>query len=317
MKKLGSVISSQQFNKQTLKTLFRISNEMKAAVESGDKIQKMLEGKLLCVLFYEASTRTKLSFEAAMIKLGGRVMGTENARVFSSAAKGESLEDTIRTVNGYGVDVIVLRYDKEGGAERAKKFSEAPIINAGDGPGLHPTQGLLDLFTISQKFGKIEGLNIVMMGDLTNGRTVRSLSYFLAKHFPKNKIIFASPEHVKMRQDIKDYLNKYNVEWHETNDLMSVIREADVVYQTRIQSERFKDKDQVIFQQVKRESQKFIIGPDQLAAMKKTAVIMHPLPRVDEIQYIIDKDPRAIYFEQAQNGLYVRMALLKMILVGY
>jgi len=276
---------------------------------------KLLDGKIMASLFYEPSTRTRLSFEAAMKRLGGEVISTENAKEFSSKAKGESLEDSIRVISGYA-DVIVLRYYKEGGAERAAAFSEGvPIINAGDGIGQHPTQALLDLFTIKKKFGRIEGLEIAMVGDLVNGRTVRSLSYFLAKHYPKNTIHFVSPEATRMRDDIKSYLDKYKVKWFETKDFREILSRLDVLYQTRVQKERFSKSE--IFDQVERESKKLSIRKSTLQYMKPEAIIMHPLPRLGEISYAVDKDPRAHYFQQARNGLYVRMALLKMILDEY
>jgi aspartate carbamoyltransferase catalytic subunit len=269
----------------------------------------------MAAVFYEPSTRTRLSFEAAMRRLGGQSISTENARQFSSAAKGESLEDTVRVVSSYA-DIIVLRYDKQGGAERAQRFSRVPVINAGDGSGQHPTQALLDLYTIREAFGQVEGLNIVMVGDLANGRTVHSLCYFIGKLFPINKIVFVSPKRVEMNQEIKEYLGRKRVDWEETTDILSVLSKADVVYQTRVQTERFKDSP-MICEQVKREAEKMIITEETLRCMKEKSIIMHPLPRVNEISYAVDSDPRAAYFQQAENGLYIRMALLKMILVGY
>lgn len=310
MRKLSGVIEAQQFDKETLKSVFLIAGEMENHF-SGD----LLRGKIMISLFYEPSTRTRLSFEAAMKRLGGEVIGTENASEFSSKVKGESLEDSVRVISGYA-DVIVLRYHKEGGAIRAQKFSTIPIINAGDGVGQHPTQALLDLYTIKKAFGEIEGLKIAMVGDLVNGRTVRSLCYFLAKHYPNNMVYFISPSQTRMRDDIKDYFDKYNLAWEESNDLISVLPEVDVIYQTRVQKERFKDNP-AIYEQVIGESENLIINELALKLMKPNAIIMHPLPRITEISYVVDSDPRAIYFKQAKNGLYIRMALLKMILVGY
>ena len=305
MKRLGGVIMAQQFDKETIEKIFFIADEMKR----GDYNPEMLKGKIMVTLFYEPSTRTKLSFEFAMLKLGGMVIGTENAREFSSAAKGESLEDSLRVISGYHPDLIVLRYHKEGGAERAQKFSSVPIINAGDGTGQHPTQALLDLYTIREKFGRIEKLNIVMVGDLSNGRTVRSLCYFLAKHYPNNHIYFVSPEQTRMKDDIKNYLEKHNVSYLESNELNGVISTADVVYQTRVQKERFGDNP-TLFEEVAKASEKLAITENILKQMKKEAIIMHPLPRVTEISYAVDNDPRAMYFQQAENGLYIRKALL-------
>lgn len=311
MKKLGGVIEAQQFDGETLKTIFSIAEEMERKPD-----QRLLQGKLMASLFYEPSTRTRLSFESAMNRLGGAVISTENARQFSSKAKGESLEDSIRVISGY-CDVIVLRYHKEGGAERAQRFSKVPVINAGDGKGQHPTQALLDMYTIRKAFGTLSGLKIAMVGDLANGRTVRSLSYFLAKHFPDNEIVFVSPTQTKMGDDIKQYLNEHKVKWSENDNLRATAKIADVIYQTRVQRERFQDDAQSTYEEVVKESERFTINEEILALMKAKSIIMHPLPRVTEISFSVDKDPRAGYFEQAENGLYVRMALLKMILAGY
>ena len=312
-RKLGGVIRAQQFDGETLENVFSIAKKMEKLDIIG--YREVLRGKLMATLFYEPSTRTRLSFEAAMKKLGGEVIGTENAHEFSSAAKGESLEDSVRVISGYA-DVIVLRYDKEGGAERAEKFSNVPVINAGDGPGQHPTQALLDLYTIQKNFKEISGLKIALVGDLANGRTVRSLCYFLAKHYPKNEIFFASPELVRMRDDIKEYMDKYGIRWQEVGSLRDILPKMDVIYQTRVQKERFKDRPE-LFEQVVKESDGFVIDKGCLELMKKDAIIMHPLPRLNEISYAVDNDPRAFYFQQAKNGLYVRMALIKMILAGY
>lgn len=311
MKKLNGVIEGQQFDQATLEDIFSIAAEMEK-LTSPD----LLKGKIMASLFYEPSTRTRLSFEAAMHRLGGYVISTENAQQFSSKAKGESLEDSVRVISGY-CDVIVLRYHKEGGAERAQRFSKVPVINAGDGKGQHPTQALLDLYTIRKSFGTLERLSIAMVGDLANGRTVRSLSIMLAKHFPGNRIIFVSPKQTRMGDDVKEYINQHGVKWEETDDLRAAARDADVIYQTRVQRERFQDGDSAIYEQVIKESDRFTINNDILGLMKKESIIMHPLPRVTEISYQVDQDPRARYFEQAENGLYVRMALLKMILAGY
>jgi aspartate carbamoyltransferase catalytic subunit len=311
MKKLNGVIEGQQFDQATLEDIFRIAAEMEKFTSPD-----LLKGKIMASLFYEPSTRTRLSFEAAMHRLGGYVISTENAQQFSSKAKGESLEDSVRVISGY-CDVIVLRYSKEGGAERAQRFSNVPVINAGDGKGQHPTQALLDLYTIRKSFGTLGGLSVAMVGDLANGRTVRSLSIMLAKHFPENRIIFVSPKQTRMGDDVKEYINQHGVNWEETDDLRAAAPSADVIYQTRVQRERFQDGDSAIYEQVIKESDRFTINNEILSLMKKESIIMHPLPRVTEISYTVDQDPRARYFEQAENGLYVRMALLKMILAGY
>jgi aspartate carbamoyltransferase catalytic subunit len=261
----------------------------------------------MAALFYEPSTRTRLSFESAMLRLGGRTMGTDNAREFSSAAKGETLEDTIRIVSGYS-DVIVLRHHEEGAARRAAAVSDVPVINAGDGKGQHPTQALLDLYTIKDELGSVDGVRVAMVGDLANGRTVRSLAYLLGK-YRDVKITFVAPAAVGMRQDIKDHLDENGVDWVEEPDLDAVLGRVDVVYQTRIQKERFADEAE--YQQVKGV---YTITPREMSLLSPKAILMHPLPRVDEIDPSVDTDPRAAYFRQARNGVQIRMALLDMVL---
>lgn len=302
--RLRHVIESQQFSRHLLEDIFARAEEIKR--EPHHYIGR-LAGQVMAALFYEPSTRTRLSFEAAMLRLGGQAIGTDNAREFSSAAKGETLEDTIRIVSGYA-DVIVLRHNEEGAASRAAAVSPVPVINAGDGPGQHPTQALLDLYTIRTELGKIDGVKVAMIGDLANGRTVRSLAYLLSK-FRDVKIWFVAPPQVAMREDLKNHLDEHRVPWVETQDLESVLPEVDVVYQTRIQKERFADAE--TYNAVKGV---YRIDKGSLALMRKYAVLMHPLPRVDEIAPEVDEDPRAAYFRQARNGLHIRMALLDRLL---
>jgi aspartate carbamoyltransferase catalytic subunit len=302
--RLRHVIESQQFTRSFLEDLLSRAEEIKAEPH---RFSGRLNGRVMAALFYEPSTRTRLSFEAAMLRLGGQTMGTDNAREFSSASKGETLEDTIRIVSGYA-DVIVLRHYEEGAAKRAASVSSVPVINAGDGPGQHPTQALLDLYTIRDELGRIDGLNIAMVGDLANGRTVRSLTYLLSK-FRQIKIWFVAPPQVAMRDDLKAHLDEHHIPWVENEDLDAVLPEVDVVYQTRIQKERFTDPAQY-------EALKGIYRIDNhaLELMRKYAIVMHPLPRVDEIAPEVDADPRAAYFRQARNGLHIRMALLDRLL---
>ena len=302
--RLRHVIESQQFSRGLLEDLFARAEEMK---REPHRFMGRLAGQVMAALFYEPSTRTRLSFEAAMLRLGGQAMGTDNAREFSSAAKGETLEDTIRIVSGYA-DLIVLRHNEEGAAKRAAAVSSVPVINAGDGPGQHPTQALLDLYTIRAELGRIDGVRVAMVGDLANGRTVRSLAYLLSK-FKDIKIWFVAPPQVAMRDDLKKHLDEHRVPWVETQDLDAVLPEVDVVYQTRIQKERFTDAE--AYSAVKGV---YRIDESSLALMRKYAVLMHPLPRVDEIAPEVDEDPRAAYFRQARNGLHVRMALLDRLL---
>jgi aspartate carbamoyltransferase catalytic subunit len=302
--RLRHVVESQQFTRALLEDLFARSEEMK---REPHRFIGRLAGQVMAALFYEPSTRTRLSFEAAMIRLGGQAMGTDNAREFSSAAKGETLEDSIRIVSGYA-DVIVLRHNEEGAARRAAAVSSVPVINAGDGPGQHPTQALLDLYTVKDELGRIDGVRVAMVGDLANGRTVRSLTYLLSK-FKDIKVWFVAPPAVRMRPDLKQHLDENQIPWIETEDLQAVLPEVDVVYMTRIQKERFTDP--AAYEAVKGV---YRIDQSSLARMRKYAIVMHPLPRVDEISPEVDDDPRAAYFRQARNGLHIRMALLDRLL---
>ena len=302
--RMRHVIESQQFSRSLLEDLFARADDIKR--EPHHFIGR-LAGQVMAALFYEPSTRTRLSFEAAMLRLGGQTMGTDNAREFSSAAKGETLEDTIRIVGGYA-DVIVLRHSEEGAARRAAAVSDVPIINAGDGPGQHPTQALLDLYTIRAELSRIDGVRVAMVGDLANGRTVRSLAYLLSK-FKDVKLSFVAPPQVAMRDDLKAHLDEHHVQWAETQDLDAVLPEVDVVYMTRIQKERFTDP--AAYEAVKGV---YKVDKTAMARMRKYAILMHPLPRVDEISPQVDDDPRSAYFRQARNGLHVRMALLDRLL---
>lgn len=304
---LQHVYEAQQFDLDLLNIIFDVSNDMKASLSTDYRYATALENKIMASLFYEPSTRTRFSFESAMLRLGGKIITTENAREFSSASKGESLYDSIRVMNGYA-DVIVMRHHEAGSAKKAADTSRAPVINAGDGAGQHPTQALLDLYTIKDQFKEINNLKIAMVGDLKYGRTVRSLTYLLAKYANIN-IYFVSPTVCKMEDDIKEYLDRSGVPWTEEEDLEKVLPEIDCVYMTRVQKERFQNPDDY-----KEAAGKYILSLDKAKKMKPDAIIMHPLPRVDEIPKEVDSDPRAHYFEQAQNGLYVRMALLYLLL---
>ncbi|KAJ8754858.1 hypothetical protein K2173_015370 [Erythroxylum novogranatense] len=310
MFQLDDVIEAQQFDREILGNIFEVAREMEV-IEKNSHGSQILKGYLMATLFYEPSTRTRLSFESAMKRLGGEVLTTENAREFSSAAKGETLEDTIRTVEGYS-DIIVMRHFESGAARRAAATAGIPVINAGDGPGQHPTQALLDVYTIDREIGKLDGIKVALVGDLANGRTVRSLAYLLAK-YQDVKIFFVSPDVVKMKDDIKHYLTSKGVEWEESDDLMEVASKCDVVYQTRIQRERFGERID-LYEEARG---KYIVDCGVLNVMQKRAVVMHPLPRLDEITVDVDADHRAAYFRQAKNGLFIRMALLKLLLIGW
>ena len=306
MDRLYHVLEAQQFDINLLDDIFSTAQEMEQVVQHyGSNI---LNRRVMATLFYEPSTRTRLSFESAMTRLGGAVITTESAQEFSSAAKGETLEDTIRVVAGYS-DVVVLRHNESGASNRAAAVAGIPVINAGDGAGQHPTQALLDLFTIQREIGHLKKITIALVGDLANGRTVRSLCYLLAK-YEGVKMYFVAPEIVRMKDDIKEYLQRHQVLFEEVEDLHEVARQADVVYQTRIQKERFGER----IGEYEQARGKYIIDRAVMDCMQEHAVVMHPLPRVDEIDPEVDADPRAAYFRQAHNGLYVRMALLRMIL---
>ncbi|MCH8842204.1 MAG: aspartate carbamoyltransferase [SAR324 cluster bacterium] len=292
------IVESQQFDLDFIAELFRRSEAFSHNNRSSE-----LQGYTLASLFYEPSTRTRFSFESAMYRLGGNVITTENAREFSSFAKGESLEDTIRVLCGY-TDIIVMRHNEIGAAKRAAAISTVPILNAGDGAGQHPTQALLDLFTLHQKFGRLEGLRVAMVGDLRYGRTVRSLAYLLSK-FQGVKLTFVAPPVCQMHEDIKGFLNRQGLEWRDEADLNTVLPEVDCVYMTRIQKERFLDVAE--FEEAR---DSYRLTPENVQLMSKNAIIMHPLPRVTEIDPQVDSDPRAVYFAQARNGLWIRMAVI-------
>lgn len=298
------VIKAQQFTPQLMQVLFKRASELQMIVDDSRKHQKLgnlLSGGMMFTIFYEPSTRTRISFAAAAQHLGMQVVSTENAREFSSAIKGETLEDTIRVLCEYRPNIIVIRHHETNAAQRASKVSSVPIINAGDGAGQHPTQALLDMYTINKELGRTNDLDIVIGGDLKHGRTARSLSYLLAK-FPNNRITYVSPKELRIGNDIKTYLKKHNVKISETEDLDSVLTNADVVYWTRVQKERF-DSSKLQFS--------FKLTPEHLGLMKKQSVLLHPLPRVDEIAAAVDGDPRAAYFRQAGNGMFIRMALIE------
>jgi aspartate carbamoyltransferase catalytic subunit len=299
--RLNHVISSDQFDRERLDDIFARARDLAGRRDT------RLAGQIMATLFYEPSTRTRISFESAMLRLGGSIVGTEAARQFSSVYKGETLEDTIRMVSAYA-DVIVLRHDQAGAAARAATVSSVPVVNAGDGPGEHPTQALLDLYTIGSERGSIEGVHIAFCGDLRFGRTVRSLALLLSL-YPGVRMSFVAPEVVQIGGDIQGRMTAAGVPITLTERLDDVIDTVDVVYQTRIQKERFTTPAD--FEAARRAIH---IDARVMAALPATAVVMHPLPRVDEISTEVDADPRAAYFRQAKNGVAVRMALLDLLL---
>lgn len=305
--KLRHVVESQQFTLPMLMELFQIAGQMEKVLARGGT--QDYQSKIMASLFYEPSTRTRLSFESAMLRLGGKILSTENARTFSSVASGESLADTIRVLGDFA-DVIVLRHDEIGGAKRAAAVSSVPVVNAGDGKGgQHPTQALLDLYTIYKERGAIEGLKIAIAGDLAVGRTARSLSYLLGK-FDRVMIYFVAPDVLQMKSDLLDHLAEHDVWFALESDFSKILPEVDVLYQTRIERERLGDRaDQ--YDEIARS---YFIDAAKVARMKEGSIILHPLPRLNEIAPEVDGDAHAAYFRQTRNGIAVRMALLATVL---
>jgi len=307
MEKLKHVISARQFtDPEFLQGLFESANRM----ERDDVFRALtgpLRGRILATLFFEPSTRTRFSFEAAMQKLGGGVLTAENARTNSSATKGESIRDTIRVVSEYA-NVIAIRHYEEGAAEEAARISPVPIINAGDGSGEHPTQALADIYTIKKEIGWLAGLRVALVGDLLYGRTIHSLLPMLSLYSGVT-IDLISPPQLRLPQKYRDFLKEKKIPFNEGERLDGVIEQADVAYITRVQSERFASRED--YDAVK---DVYVIDADMANRMKQEAIIMHALPRVNEIAPEVDGNSRAAYFRQAKNGLYIRMALLKYLL---
>ena len=266
-----------------------------------EKYSDRAKGKILATLFFEPSTRTRLSFESAMFRLGGNVLGFSSPKG-TSVEKGESLADTIRMAQAYA-DVIVLRHYVEGSARVAAMISRVPVISGGTGSQEHPTQAILDMYTIWKSFNRLSGLKVAIVGDLRYGRTVPSLSYALAK-YPGNKIYFVAPKQLRVRKEVL-YDLEGKIEWEEKEDLEEVIGEVDVAYITRVQKERFPDPQDYV-----KVKDAYIITPDLIEQSKKDFILLHPLPRVGEIVYDVDEMPQAKYFDQARNGVFARMAIL-------
>ena len=297
------ILSVKQFKHRDLDIIFDVARDMREMVDRQGAVD-ILKGKLLSNLFYEPSTRTSSSFAAATQRLGGNVIQINNV-TFSSVSKGEELRDTIRSMGSYS-DAIVLRHPDEGSADIAAEVSEKPIINAGDGIGEHPTQALLDIFTIVEELGTIDGLTVTMLGDLKYGRTVHSLAKLLALY--DLKLNFVAPDLLKAPTALVDSLIESGVGPCKHVDLDSIISETDVLYVTRVQQERF--VDQSVYEKVNRS---YAVNVDTMDIAKERMIVMHPLPRVDEISRAVDKDPRAAYFRQMEYGMYVRMALLALV----
>ncbi len=305
--KLQHIIESQQFTLPMIVELFELADQMERTMARGGT--QDYNNRIMASLFYEHSTRTRFSFETAMHRLGGDILSTERANTFSSVAEGETLEDTIRVIGNYA-DVVVLRHNEVGGAARAAAVSHIPIINAGDGKGgQHPTQALLDLYTIYKEMKSIDGVKVAFIGNLANGRTVRSLAYLLGK-FERVKLYFVAPPYLQIRQDILDYLTRHNVWFALESDLKKVLPEADVVYSTRIEPELIRQYGEPPEEVTAR----FYIDQSMMALLPSRSLLMHPLPRLREIDPAVDADPRAAYFRQTRNGVVIRMALLVSVL---
>lgn len=290
------ILSVKQFNRHEYHMLFGVAHEMRNLVERYGQVN-LLNGRVLCTAFYEPSTRTCTSFETAMIRLGGSVVSIKDST--SSIAKGESIGDTVRTLNSYA-DIIAMRHPEVGSVGQAARVSRSPIINAGDGIGEHPTQAMLDAFTIREELGSVNGLTVTMVGDLKNGRTVHSLVRLLSNY--DVKLNYVSPPNLRMPEDLKAEIKKLNIEQNEYETLDAVLANTDVLYVTRVQKERFKD-----LAEYERCKDAYIINNAVMRKCKSQMIVMHPLPRVNEIDPEVDFDQRAAYFRQMRYGLYVRM----------
>ena len=301
--KLHHLVETQQFDRASLGELFQLASSLEG------KREESLKGKILAALFFEPSTRTRLSFESAMLRLGGEVITMESGDS-SSQSKGETLEDSIKVINSYA-DIIVMRHPEVGSATRAAAVSKVPVINAGDGNmGQHPTQALLDLYTIQRELKREDGIHIAFVGNLKYYRSARSLAYLLSK-YKDIRVTFISAPELRMEDDVKAHLKENNVPFTETEDMTAGIRDADVVYQTRIAKEWIKNDAEY-----EKQRGRYIITRAVADSMKEGAIIIHPLPRVGEIEAAVDDSPHAVYFRQVGYGLLVRMALLKTILNG-
>lgn len=299
---MSHLIETQQFTRETLTELFKLASSLEG------KRNDSLKGKILASLFYEPSTRTRLSFESAMLRLGGEVITMENGRESSSQSKGETLEDSIKVINSYA-DIIVMRHAEVGSAARAAAVANIPVVNAGDGNmGQHPTQALLDLYTIQRELGREDGMHIAFVGNLKYYRSPRSLAYLLSKYKDIRVTFISSPE-LRMEDDVKNHLRENGIPFTETEDMVEGIRDADVVYQTRIAKEWIKNDEEY-----EKQRGRYIITRTVADAMKEGAIIIHPLPRVGEIEEAVDSSPHAVYFKQVGYGLIVRMAILKTLL---
>lgn len=294
------VLSSDQYTRESLEEVFRLAEKIR---NNPKEYAHKLDDKIIAIMFYEPSTRTRLSFETAALKLGAKIITTENAGEFSSAAKGETIQDTVQVIAGYA-DALVIRHKSDTSAIDAASVNKIPILNAGAGKGEHPTQALLDLYTIERKKGKIDGVRVAILGDLLYGRTIHSLIKLLSL-YDNVEIYGLSKEAFALPKEYIDMLKERGIEYKKCTSFDELPKDIDVIYHTRIQAERFEGDFG---------KEEFIINKKVLDTFSDHTILMHPLPRVIEISTDVDDDPRACYFEQAHNGLYVRMALLLQVL---
>ncbi|MDQ6673650.1 MAG: aspartate carbamoyltransferase [Chloroflexota bacterium] len=300
---LRHVLDARQFTRDWLEqVLFPVSLEFQHTAV--DRLEQQLAGKRLFYLFYEPSTRTRVSFEMAATLLGATVHGIDSQ---AEQARAERLEDRIRILNGYPFDFLLLRYHLEGGASRAAEISNVPVINAGDGVSQHPTQALLDVYTLWREFGRIDGLRLALVGDLSYQRSTNSLAYMLAL-FRGIKVFLVSPQLLRMREEVREHLVRTGVQFEEVRDLSTVAGEVDAVYLTRAHSQRFEHA-----QRFEGEAGRYAVDQQILASLPSHARVLHPLPRGPELPPDLDSDSRIACFRQAENGLYVRMALLSLL----
>ena len=298
------LIDPLDFSQEEITSLLDLADRIRSDPAA---YQDVAAHKKLATLFYEPSTRTRLSFEAAMLNLGGHVLGFPSETV-SSASKGESVADTIRVVSCYA-DIVAMRHPKEGAPFRASRYSRIPVINAGDGGHQHPTQTLTDLMTIRRRKGRLNDLTIGLCGDLKFGRTVHSLIKSLSR-LPGMKFVLISPEELKLPRYVKEqYIKAKNIPYTQSTDLEAVMPELDILYMTRVQRERFFNEEDYV-----RLKNSYILTKEKMALAKPDMAVLHPLPRVNEITLDVDDDPRAAYFEQVQNAVYIRMALIMTLL---
>lgn len=291
-----SLVSIHDFTKQEILKIVELAADFEANPE-----QRLLYGRVVASLFFEPSTRTRLSFESAINRLGGRVIGFSDAKA-TSVTKGETLNDTIRVISNY-CDMIVMRHPVEGAARYASEVSRVPVVNAGDGANQHPSQTLLDMYSIAKTQGRLDDINIMMVGDLKYGRTVHSLLQALS-HF-QARFTFVSPDELQMPAEYKEFLYDRGISYVETSDIMEHINDADIIYMTRVQRERFSDP-----MEYERVKNAYVLRNEMLVNTKDTMRILHPLPRVNEIHPSVDSNPKAYYFEQTENGVYTRMAIM-------